>query len=39
MINEIQDIYKNDPEITNKEISIKTGLSTTTVGRILKDIS
>ncbi|MBK3956902.1 NUMOD4 motif-containing HNH endonuclease [Staphylococcus haemolyticus] len=39
IINEIQAIYKNDPEITNKEISIKTGLSITTVGRILKDIS
>lgn len=39
IINEIQAIYKNDPEITNKEISIKTGVSITTVGRIMKELS
>ena len=39
IINEIQVIYKNDPKITNKEMSIKTGLSIATVSRILKGIS
>lgn len=39
IINDIQTIYKNNPEITNKEMSIKTGLSIATVSRILKEIS